>query len=87
VYLYQGNDGIWKEASDSITFHIQTPVEQVEYEFLLNEQQFAQLNTEFSNLSLEYQKLSLVLTLLGSVFAGYVIVPPLYRFVTRRKRK
>ncbi|MCJ7570679.1 MAG: hypothetical protein MUO82_02215 [Candidatus Thermoplasmatota archaeon] len=35
IYLYKGEDNVWKEASDTMTFHITTEAEQIEYEALL----------------------------------------------------
>jgi len=35
VYLYKDDSGVWKEANDIVTFHVETPVEQVEFSSLI----------------------------------------------------
>jgi len=79
IYSYKGDDGIWRQASDELTFYITTEAEEIEYEFMMNEQQFSQLNQEFSNLSLEYQKQSNIIAIVGALLAAVIIVQPTFK--------
>lgn len=85
VYMYKGEDDVWHQASDIMNFHVTTEVEEIEYEFLMNERQFSQLNQEFANLSIQYQQLSMVLTGLGTLFGAYVVIPPLIMWCKKKK--
>jgi hypothetical protein len=47
IYMYEGDDGIWRQSSDTFNFHVTTEAEQIEYTFMLNEQQASTINTYF----------------------------------------
>ena len=85
IFLYRSEGEGWQKTRDTISFHIQTEAEEIEYEFMMNEHQFTQLNQDFSNLSIQYQQLNIILTILGVLFGAYVVIPPLKRYYNRRK--